>query len=208
VIARPGTARLEMMAGSILVVAVVVGGVALHYWTGPNGVDDLVWHVIPSGWHANAPVYAWIIRYRTPPLAVGVAVLFLVTIGRDRSRALACLIGPVLALVVSELAIKPTVGRTLGGSFSYPSGSVVSASALAMAAVLATPPRLRFVTAPFAMAYLILMIVAVVATGSHFPTDALAGLAFGAGVVLVTDGILASLLPAKGSDYTDSESPA
>ena len=54
--------------------------------------------------------------------------------------------------------------------------------------MLATPPRWRPLTAVIGAAYAVWMTVAVVALGWHYPTDALAGLAFGVGVVLLADG--------------------
>ena len=107
---------------------------------------------------------------------------------RDPPRAWACLIGPILALATCELVIKPLVGRTLGGVFSYPSGSTTGAAALAAAAVLAAPARWRVVTAVAASIYALWMALAVVALQWHLPTDAASGLAYGVGVVLVVDG--------------------
>jgi membrane-associated phospholipid phosphatase len=106
---------------------------------------------------------------------------------RDRVRSLVCLIGPPLALVTSELVIKPLVDRTLGSGLSYPSGSTVGAAALGMAAVLAVPGRWRRPTIVLASIYGVWMAVAVTSLQWHYPTDALAGLSYGCGVVLVVD---------------------
>jgi membrane-associated phospholipid phosphatase len=182
-------ARTEMVVGGTLVAVVLVGGGILRAWPAPDVLDRLVWHVVPSG--STTPLYTGLTRLRAP-VVVGAAVLLAaVTLPRNRWRALACLIGPLLALAVSELVVKPGVGRMLGGSLSYPSGSTVGAAAVATAACLAAPRRLRVVAVAVAVAYVGLMAVSVVATGSHFPTDALGGVAFGAGVMLLTDGGLA-----------------
>ncbi len=181
--------QAELVVGAGLVGVVLVGGAVLRAWPAPDALDHLVWHVVPSG--TTTPLYTWMARLRAPAVAVAATALFLVTVGRNRWRALACLVGPLVALVLSELVVKPAVGRTLGGSLSYPSGSTVGAAAVATAAFLAAPRRLRPWVAVVAAAYAGLMAVAMVATGSHYPTDALAGLAFGAGVVLLTDGALA-----------------
>lgn len=181
--------QAELVVGAGLVAVVLVGGAVLRAWPAPDAIDHLVWHVVPSGQHT--PLYTGMARLRAPAVAGGVAVVFLLTVGRNRWRALACLVGPLLALVLSELAVKPAVGRTLGGSLSYPSGSTVGAVVVATAAFLAAPRRLRPVVAVVALSYAGLMAVSVVATGSHYPTDALAGLAFGAGIMLLTDGALA-----------------
>jgi undecaprenyl-diphosphatase len=120
-------------------------------------------------------------------IVAGSVVAAAVAFAQDRPRGLACLVGPPLALVLCELVFKPAVGRTLGGSLSYPSGSTVGAAALATAAVLATPARWRALTAVLGAVYAIWMAVAVVALRWHYPTDALAGLAFGCGFVLLVD---------------------
>ena len=101
---------------------------------------------------------------------------------------MACLIGPTLALVTCELVVKPAVGRTLGGVYSYPSGSTAGVAALSTVAVLATASRWRMVTVVVAALVSLWMWIAVVFLHWHYPTDALAGLAYGAGVVLVADG--------------------
>jgi membrane-associated phospholipid phosphatase len=174
------------MAGAVLVGVTGVGGLwfALRPASGvfDRWLLDLVgasrsrWFIDVTNLH-----HPWVV-------VLGAVVAAAVTFPRDRPRSLACLLGPPLALLVCELVVKPLVGRTLGGSLSYPSGSTAGAAALAVAAVLATPARWRPFTAVIGAAYAVWMAVAVVALGWHYPTDALAGLAFGVGVVLVTDG--------------------
>ena len=61
-------------------------------------------------------------------------------------------------------------------------------AALSTAAVLATTIRWRWVTVVVASLVSLWMWTAVVFLHWHYPTDALAGLAYGVGVVLVTDG--------------------
>ena len=122
-------------------------------------------------------------------VVTGAVIAAAVALPQDWSRSLACLVGPPLALILCELVFKPAVGRTLGGSLSYPSGSTVGAAALAVAAVLAVPARWRALPAAVGAVYAIWMAVAVVALRWHYPTDAIAGLAFGVGVVLLVDGL-------------------
>jgi membrane-associated phospholipid phosphatase len=183
---RGREARTELAAGAVLVGATAVGGLWFALRPGSGKIDgwllDLVgasrsrWFIDITNLH-----HPWVI-------VLGAVVAAAVTFPRDRPRSLACLVGPPLALLVCELVFKPLVGRTLGGSLSYPSGSTVGAAALAVVAVLATPPRWRPLTAVIGAAYAVWMTVAVVALGWHYPTDALAGLAFGVGVVLLADG--------------------
>ena len=88
---------------------------------------------------------------------------------------------------------------------SHPSGSTVGAAALATAAVLATPSRWRPVTAVVATLFSLWMAVAVIALRWHFPSDALAGVAFGVGVVVLVDG-LGGGLPDPDSDLVPKPS--
>jgi undecaprenyl-diphosphatase len=215
---------VEAAVGVVLVVAVAALGTYFSFRPGATPVDRWLLRPVPSthvGWFTAV---TWL-RY---PLVtvVGAVVAAAVVFRRDRPRALACLIGPPLALLTSELVAKPAVGRTLGGVYSYPSGSVVGAAALATVAVLAAPVRWRPLTTIVAVVFALWMAVAVVTLHWHFPTDALAGLAYGVGVVLVADGVARMLAarwpgpkgwrslrhrhkPHPGSDFNDpAQGPA
>ena len=176
----------ELVVGSALVLAAALGGLYFAIRPGPARVDGWLRDLVgPS--HALAFTHVSSLT-RPAVIVIGAAVAAGVCLPRDRPRALACLVAPPLALIAGELVAKPVVGRTLGGVLSYPSGSTVGAAALAAAAVLATPARWRPWIAGPASAYALWVALAVVALRWHYPTDALAGLAFGAGVVLVIDG--------------------
>ena len=56
--------------------------------------------------------------------------------------------------------------------------------------MIAVPRRIRLPVAVVAVVAVVLECVAVVALQWHFPTDALGGAAFGAGTVLLVDGVL------------------
>ncbi len=182
---RSVTSRRELLVGVVLLAAVVVGGVYVAVRPAPGAVDVWLQQVIP-GSTSRAVTAVTALRYPWC-IVIGSIVASAMTVRRDRPRAVACLVGPPLALLLCELVVKPAVGRTLGGSFTYPSGSTAGAAALAVAAVLATPERLRAVAVPVAGLYALGIAVAVVALRWHFPTDAAAGLAWGVGVVLVAD---------------------
>ena len=176
----------ELVVGAALVAAAALGGLYFAVRPGPARVDGWLQDLVgPS--HALA--FTHLSSFTHPAvIVVGAAIAAGACLPRDRPRALACLVAPPLALLACELVAKPLVGRTLGGVLSCPSGSTVGAAALAAAAVLATPARWRPLTAGPASAYALWVALAVVALRWHYPTDALAGLAFGAGVVLVIDG--------------------
>ena len=185
--ARDKEATSELIAGAVLVGLVALGGVYFAFRPASGTVDGWflsLFNASNSGWFTHVTS----LRYPSWS-SCGAVAAAVVTLPRDRPRAAACLIGPPLALVASELVVKPLVGRTLGGVLSYPSGSTVGAAALATAAVLATPARWRKIAVVVAGGYAVWMAVAVVALRWHYPTDALAGLLFGTGVVLAVDGL-------------------
>lgn len=180
-------ARRELVVGGVLILATAIGGAYLAIRPGAGLIDRWVLDVVHV--HKTAPFKA-VTRVRYPlVVVVGAIGLAAVTAPRDRARALACLVGPPLALITCELVIKPLVGRTLGGALSYPSGTVVAAAAVATAAVLATPPRWRVVTGVVTGAYALWVALAVIALQWHLPTDALAGCSYGVGVVLTVDAL-------------------
>jgi membrane-associated phospholipid phosphatase len=184
---RDHQALVETAVGVVLVVVVAAVGVYFSFRPGATPVDRWLLRPVPDthgGWFTAV---TWL-RYPVVTV-VGAVVAAAVVFRRDRPRALACLIGPPLAVLTSELVAKPGVGRTLGGVYSYPSGSVVGAAALATVAILAAPARWRPLTTVVAVVFALWMSVAVVTLHWHYPTDALAGLAYGVGVVLVADGV-------------------
>jgi membrane-associated phospholipid phosphatase len=184
---RDKQAAGEMVVGAALILIMVAGGFYFAYRPASGAVDRWFLDVLAgnnSGWFSTVTY----LRYPMV-IVVGAILAAAITYRRDRPRAFACLIGPPLALATCELVAKPLVGRTLGGVLSYPSGSTVGAAALAAAAVLATPARWHAVIIVVASLYALWMAVAVVALRWHYPTDALAGLAYGVGVVLVADGL-------------------
>jgi membrane-associated phospholipid phosphatase len=185
------TAGRELVVGAVLVAVVAVGG--LYFWFRPSPLFVDSWFTFLPGWAKNT----WFTRItvlRSPVVVVvGSGVAAALCVRSDRPRACACLLGPILALLSCELVAKPLVGRKLGGMFSYPSGSVVGAAALATVAVLAVPRRWRPAVGVLAGLYVVWMALAVVAMQWHLPTDATAGVLYGIGVVLIVDGTTGKL---------------
>ncbi len=178
--------RRHLVWGAVLIAAVAAGGLYFFFLPHPIVADRWALDLVrPSG----NDILTGVVALRYPEVVVaGSVVIALVALPTDRLHALACLVGPPVALATCELVVKPLVGRHLGGGLSYPSGSTVGAAALATAAVLAVPRRWRSVTVVIGAVYTLWMALAVVALQWHFPTDAVAGVAYGAGVVLVVDG--------------------
>jgi membrane-associated phospholipid phosphatase len=196
---RDDQSAVETVVGSILVVVVALAGLHFAHQARAGVIDRWMQDLIPSG---KGAWLLWVTWLRYPPMIVaGSVIAAAVVFRRDRPRAVACLIGPSVALVACELLVKPATGRTLGGVYSYPSGSTVGAAALATAAVLAASPQWRTLVAAVGAVLSVWMSISVVALRWHYPSDALAGLAFGIGVVLLADGLtwkLAARFKLKG----------
>jgi undecaprenyl-diphosphatase len=179
--------------GALGVVALL--GLAVAGRPDATGLDTVLFDVVTGSrsvvWRA-----ATHLRYPTVVVALAGVTAAVALLRRRWRQAVVCLVGPPLALVAAESVVKPWVGRTLGGSLSYPSGSTVGAAAVATALVLAVPRRWRTPAAAVGAAYALWIAVAVVALRWHFPTDALGGLAFGVGAVVLLDvATLAVLRP-------------
>ena len=178
-----------LVAGAVLVGVSIAAAVALAIHTGPNPVDHAGFSLIPR--QPNSTVFVWTSRLGRPLILVlATLAAALVAVRRDRIRALACLGGPFLASLLVELAFKPLVGRRFEGVLSFPSGNVTDVASVATAWVLAVPRRGRPLAALVGAVATGGMTVAVIGLRWHYPSDALAGAAFGAGMVLTVDGVL------------------
>ncbi len=106
------------------------------------------------------------------------------------------LLGCTIPLAVTELVLAPLVGRQLDGTFSLPSGhatAATSATACVIILVLGrSSPRspLRWVVSGLVVLVVVLVAVvngvAIVAEGTHYATDVLAGWCVALAVVLST----------------------
>jgi membrane-associated phospholipid phosphatase len=193
--------------GAGLLVAVAVVGLYLAWRPGATFVDRWGLQLVHR---SRTPVLVDVTSLRYPAvIVVGAVLVAALAFPTDRLRALSCLVSPPLALATCELVVKPLVGRHIGTGLSYPSGSAVGAAALSSALVLAVPRRWRHATLVVAIGYTLWMSVAVVALGWHYPTEALAGAAWGVGVVLAVDGTVwrtAGWLRAKGLGHRPTPS--
>lgn len=109
------------------------------------------------------------------------------------------------AAALSQLLLKPLIGRTLRGELSFPSGTATGVFALvaALAVLLAGPLRpripaaLRLLLALTAFLAAGAVAVALVGLRYHYFTDTVGGAAVGTAVVLVTALILDRLGPSR-----------
>ena len=178
----------------MLVVWTAAAALVVRRYPGPNSLDNWGFSVVHSSLHSSV-----LIRITdfggVPVLAGGSVLAALAVVGRDQRRAVACLIGPPLATLLVQWFIKPLVARHYLQVLTFPSGTMTVVASVATAWTLAVPGWLRWVVVPAGSAAVALTSVAVVALRWHYPSDVLAGAAFGVGIVLFVDGVLQRLGP-------------
>jgi membrane-associated phospholipid phosphatase len=178
-----------VVAGLVLMAWTLVAGAALHRYPGPNRLDH--WGFAELGPSLHSTLLARITELGDlPALVVGSVLAALIVGGRDRARAVACLCGPVLAVILVDWLIKPLVGRRYLEVLTFPSGSVAAIAAVSSAWVVALPGWWRAVAVVVGSVLVAAMMVAVIALRWHYPSDALGGAAVGVGTVLLLDGLL------------------
>jgi membrane-associated phospholipid phosphatase len=161
----------------------------VHRHPGPDALDQWISSAVGPSPHSSLLIHITDLG-AVPVVAGGSVLAALVAVARDRRTALACLVGPGLALVAVEWVLKPTVARYYFGVLSFPSGTITAVAALATAWAVAVPRWLRVPVLLVGAGLVAWASVAVIALRWHYPSDALGGGAFGVGVVLLLDGIL------------------
>ena len=185
---RLAPVRVQLAVSFLLLAVVVVGGLYVSLGPSDDVVDRLGYAAVPDQW--AQPFWHHVTSVGEPPGAViGVLLAAAWAFGRNRRRAVTCVVAPLLAVFLCEVVIKPLVGRRLGGTYDYPSGHVTTATAMLASLVLATPRRWRWLTGCVAGGVAALVALAVVASRQHYPSDAVAGLFLAPAVVLLVDGV-------------------
>jgi len=152
------------------------------------------------------------------PVAALTAALVLACLvtRRWRGAALAGLAVPAAA-ALTELVLKPLVGRSIGGYPSFPSGHATAMFALAAtcAVLLANPPRprlpraVRLLLLAGAVLVAVAVSIAMVARGFHYFTDIVAGAAVGTGTVVLIALLIDLARPADRAPHgMAAEDPA
>lgn len=198
--------RLRLAAGIAVAACVVIlaaVGVLVAHDSGPTRLDAAAWNALPFPWGPAGQSGAGakmlkvmdIIRQLGGPLPTTFLTVLLCycCLAMRRYRAAILVAGTeIVASALTEYLFKPLVGRTLGGSLSYPSGHTTAAFALAMPVVLllANPPgtrmprSMRVVLSVITVGLASLVAFGMVAWHQHYLTDALGGAAVGVGVTL------------------------
>jgi membrane-associated phospholipid phosphatase len=182
---------VELVTGAILLTGAAFAGLFFVRRPWPNRLDTWGYRVLPAD--PTAPwAHAFVGLGSMSALLGGVLIVFLIGILRDRVRAVACAVAPVLAVLIVQDIAKPLVDRhsALSAGLSYPSGTVAAVAALATAFTLVMPARTRLAVALLGCLAIVGTSGAVVVLRWHYPTDALGGAAVGVGSVLMIDALM------------------
>lgn len=181
--------KRETLAGGILVGITMVAALFFRWHPSPIFLDRWGFSLVHPAIHNSWWIHVTYLR-ATPVLVGGSILAAVIVAGRDRWRALACLVAPTVAVMLTELVLKPEIARRYAHVLTFPSGTTTIVSAVVMAFVIAVPTRIRWVAIVIGAFVVALECMAVVALQWHFPTDAVGGAIFGVGMVLLIDGIL------------------
>lgn len=194
--ARTQRARLGLLSA---ILYVSVGLIALRVRNGmtPLRFDRQASHIVGSARFGKlakrADVVApWpkgmtrvLIAYGLPlgAITVVLGLALMAWFRRDLKAFVLCLVGPALAVLITDVVLKPLVDRHLGRSLAYPSGHATGAAAVA-ALVVILLHRWRGWRATILLGPLTLVLpaatgVALVRLAFHYPTDVVGGTAMG-----------------------------
>lgn len=190
----PGRWRAPVVAVAVLS---ALGAVALGWWYGGQDAAGSVDAALggPLIEHADGHhTFLWpVADLGSPPaLLLGMIALVWAAVRTRRRPALVlAVLGPLLAVTMTEFVLKPLFGRTFEGSgLSLPSGHATSITSLAWVLVLAFVagglPRsvwLRVALTGLAAAAVLGVSTAMVALERHYATDTVAGVLVGTAVV-------------------------
>lgn len=217
----PCRAALAATSTALFVVAAAVA-LRVRRGTGPLRVDQTASRIVgllnlgglptrahdgPSWPRSTLVVVA---RYGLPAGAVAVVagLAFLAWHRGDIGATVLCLLGPFAAVVLCDVVAKPLVGRHRHGHLAYPSGHAAGAAAFAALGLLLLHRwggfRALVWFAPLTLALPVVMGVALVRLGWHYPTDVVGGIALGGGTVF---GLAAAVIAPNGSARAKTGSP-
>jgi len=178
----------QLAVAVALLGAVVLGGIVLAVAPGENALDGWGFSVFPDV--LPAPFLRAMSDLGLAPVTFGVALVAAAFVWRrDRRRALACPVGPALAIGLAEL-LKIIVGRRFEGALCWPSGTTAAVAAVATVVVLVTRRGGRPAAVAIGAAAVIFEVVALVSFRWHYLSDALGGVVLGVGCVLLVDALL------------------
>jgi membrane-associated phospholipid phosphatase len=197
--------RLRPAAGvavAVCALTVIVLGALVAHDKVPTRLDSALWNLLPYPWgpagqHGAGLLFLTAVGHISQlggPLAITVmtAVLCCCCLAVRRYRAAILVAGGEIGASALTWVMKPVVDRTIGGSFSYPSGHTTAAFALGTAVVLIIassggrrlPGSVRIVLSVLTLATASLVALGMIAWREHYLTDTFGGAAVGIGVPL------------------------
>jgi membrane-associated phospholipid phosphatase len=170
-----------------LLSATIAAALLIRHFPGTNAIDRWGFRIIPTQIFVS-----WPLENETNQITAAIVgligVLGALTVRRrDRLRAVACIVGPMLAGLMTLIVLKPLSGKKLGGALAFPSGLVAGVSTIVAVALLVMSRRWRLVAFLPAVAAIVAVMWFVVALRWHYATDALTGAAVGVASVMFAD---------------------
>jgi membrane-associated phospholipid phosphatase len=175
-------------------------GVSLRGKTDPTSLDSWGWDHVNSPrlfgkFHGSLLGGGSLIGDVSPMgsastgLAVGIGLALAHHWRRENRLALLCLLSPIVALAMSDWALKHAFDRHLGTALAYPSGHTSVTSAVATVLVLLAyrrgGVRRAVLVAALSLVPISAGVLFLLDARLHYPTDVLGGLATGTGLALL-----------------------
>jgi membrane-associated phospholipid phosphatase len=169
---------------ALAIIVIVVFGMRYADQDMPGHLDRSIDALIRHALHREQPITAALVSLGNPGQATVLvaAVAGAAAIARRWAGVLLTIVGTVTAVAITDLILKPLIGRLSYGHLSFPSGhtTVVAAVALATAILIAGArwPRsmiLRLVAGLAAVAVAVCVAISLVALRVHYATDTVAG---------------------------------
>ncbi|HEX6403101.1 MAG TPA: phosphatase PAP2 family protein [Pseudonocardiaceae bacterium] len=188
--------RMRGPAVAVIVLAIIVIAIlGMRYADQdmPGRVDRILDAVIRNRLRGGQPITSVLVTLGNPaPAAILVAaVAGAAAAARRWSGVLLAIIGTLTAVTVTELILKPLIGRLRFGELSFPSGHTTAVAAVAIAAAVligsAQWPRsiaLRVLAAVAAVAVAVGVAMSLVAQHVHYLTDTVGGYCVAVATVL------------------------
>jgi membrane-associated phospholipid phosphatase len=179
--------RMRGPAVAVIVLAIVViAALGMRYADQdmPGRVDRILDAVISNRLRRGRPI-TYVLANLGDPAQTAIlvaAVASAAAVARRWSGVLLAIVGTLTAVMVTELILKPVIGRLRFGQLSFPSGHTTAVAAVAIAAAVligsAQWPRslaLRIVAAVAAVAVAVGVAMSLVARHVHYLTDTVGG---------------------------------
>jgi membrane-associated phospholipid phosphatase len=201
----PGRMRNLAVVGILLAILVIaVLGMRYSNQEAAGQLDRLLDAYIRSYFSRDQTLARGLISFADPPQVAILlsAVAGAAAIARRWAGVVLVIGGTLTAVTITEVILKPFVGRLRYGHLSFPSGHTAAIAAIAVATVIlligAQRPRsiaLRLLPSLVAVAVAAGVAVALIAQHVHYATDTVAGCCVALATVLTTALALDFLVP-------------